>query len=87
MELREVALASLKAGSVDRAELQRSEEALTLEATELTLDLERLETRERLVAHAEDDIAAREARASEEVDRRVAAASRTSSASSRKGWS
>ena len=33
-----------------------------------------METRERLVAQAEDNIAAREARALEEVDRRVAAA-------------
>ena len=38
------------------------------------MELERLETRERLVAQAEDDAAAREARASEEVDRRAAAA-------------
>ena len=74
VELREAALASMKGGSVDRAELQKREEALTLETTERTLDLERLETRERLVAQAEDDVAAREARASEEVDRRVAAA-------------
>ena len=61
--MREAALASMKGASVDRAELQRREEALTLEATERTLDLERLETRERLVAQAEDDVAAREARA------------------------
>ena len=61
MELREAALASMKGASVDQAELQRREEALTLEATEHTLDLERLETRERLVVQMEDDIAAREA--------------------------
>ena len=45
-----------------------------LEAAERNLDLERLETRERLVARAEDDVAAREARAQEEVDHRVAEA-------------
>ena len=87
MELHEATLASMKGGSVDRAELQKCEEALMLEATKRTVDLERLETRERLVAQAEDDVAVREARALEEVDRRVAAACRTSSASSRRGWS
>ena len=45
-----------------------------MEATERSLDLERLETRERLVARAEDDVAEREARAAEEVDRQVVAA-------------
>ena len=45
---------------------------LTLEAAERNLDLERLETRERQVTHAEDDVGAREARIQEEVDRRVA---------------
>ena len=74
MELHEATLASMKGGSVDRAELQKCEEALTLEVTERTLDLERLETRERLVAQAEDDVAAREAQVIEEVDRRVAEA-------------
>ena len=44
-------------------ELLKRDEALTLEAAERNLDLERLETRERLVAWAEDDVAAREARA------------------------
>ena len=61
VELCEVALASMKGASVDGAELQRREDALTMVATERTLDLERLETRERLVAQAEDDVAAREA--------------------------
>ena len=65
---------SLKGASVDQAELLKREEALTLEAAERNLDLERLETRERLVARAQDDVAAREARAQEEVDRRVAEA-------------
>ena len=40
----------LKGASVDQAELQRREEALALEAAERARDLERLETRERLVA-------------------------------------
>ena len=44
---------------------------LTLEAAERNLDLERLETRERQVTQAEDDVGAREARIQEEVDRRV----------------
>ena len=52
----------------------RCEEALTLEAAERARDLERLETRERLVMQAEDDVAAREARAIAEVDRGVATA-------------
>src|SRR4051812_22932339 len=59
---------------VDRAELQRREEALTLEAVVRSLDQERLESRERLVAQAEDYIAVREAWIQEEVDRRVAGA-------------
>ena len=45
-----------------------------LEAMEHSLELERLETREHLVALAEDDVTAREARVQEEVDRRVAEA-------------
>ena len=55
MELRQAALESLKGASVDQAELLKREEALTLKAAERNLDLERLETRERLVAQAEDD--------------------------------
>ena len=62
MELCQAALVSLKEASIDQAELQKHEEALTLEAAERNLDLERLETRERLVTQAEDDVAAREAR-------------------------
>ena len=61
MELREAALASMKVASGDSAELQKREEALTLEAAERTREYERLETRERLVTQAEDDVAAREA--------------------------
>ena len=52
VELREAALASMKMASGDSAELQRREEALTLEATERTREYERLETRERLVTQA-----------------------------------
>ena len=74
VELREAALASMKVASVDQAELLRREEALTLEAAEYARDLARLETRERLASQAEDDVAAREARAIAEVDRGVATA-------------
>ena len=74
MELRHAALESMGLASVDQAELLKREEALTLEAAERNFDLERLDTRERLVARAEDDVAAREARAQEEVDCRVAEA-------------
>ena len=49
MELHEAALASMKVASGDLAELQKREEALTLEAAERTREYERLETRERLV--------------------------------------
>ena len=49
MELREAALASMKVAFGDPAELQKREEALTLEAAERTREYERLETRERLV--------------------------------------
>ena len=58
MELRQAALESRKGASVDQPELLKSEEALTLEAAELNLDLERLETRECLVTQAEDDVTA-----------------------------
>jgi len=74
VELRQAALESLKGASVDQAELLKREEALTLEAAERNLDLERLETREHLVTQAEDNFAAWEARVQEEVDRRVAEA-------------
>ena len=74
VELREAALASMKVASSDPAELQKCEEVLTLEASERTREYERLETRERLVTQAEDDVAAREARVLEEVGRRVAMA-------------
>ena len=48
----------MKVASDDPAELQKREEALTLEATERTREYECLETRERLVTQAEDDVAA-----------------------------
>ena len=74
MELREAALASMKVASGDPAKLQKREEALTLEAAKRAHEHERLETRERWVTQAEDDVAAREARVSKEVGRRVATA-------------
>ena len=52
----------------------RREEALMLEATERNLELEQLEMREHQVVQAEDAISAREARAQEEVNHRVAEA-------------
>ena len=64
----------MKVASGDPAELQKREEALTLEAAKRTREYERLETRKRLVTQAEDDVAAREARVLEEVGRRVAMA-------------
>ena len=72
VEARRVALVSMKGTPSDEEESSRREEALLLEATERSLELERLETRERQVAQAEDVVGAREARAREEVDRRVA---------------
>ena len=74
VELREAALASMKVASGDPVELQKHEEALTLEAAERAREYQRLETRERWVTRAEDDVATREARVSEEVGRRVATA-------------
>ena len=47
---------------------------MALEAVERSLELERLEMRERQVAQAEEAVGTREARAHEEVDRRVAEA-------------
>ena len=62
----------MEGAPVDQAELLKREEALTLEAAERNLDLERLETRERQVTQAGDDVGAREAQIQEEVDHRVA---------------
>ena len=72
VEAHKAALASLKGTPAEEEELRRREEALALEAVEHSLELERLETRERQVAQAEDVVGAREAKAQEEVDRRVA---------------
>ena len=74
MEARRVALASMKGAPSDEEEILRREEALMFEATEHSLELERLEMRERQVAQAEDAASAREARAQENIDRRVAEA-------------
>ena len=45
-----------------------------MEAAERNLNLERLETRERQVTQAEDDVGTREAWIQEEIDHRVAEA-------------
>ena len=74
VEARKAALASIKGAPSDEGEILRREEALLLEATEHSLELERLETRECQVAQAEDAVGAREAKAQEVVDRRVAVA-------------
>nr|XP_020152057.1 tol-Pal system protein TolA-like [Aegilops tauschii subsp. strangulata] len=58
----------------EEEEIRRREEALALEAVERSLELEQLEVRERQVAQAEDAIGVCEAKAQEEVDRRVAEA-------------
>ena len=63
VELRQAALASLKGTPVKEEELRKSEEALTLEAAERSLELERLESRERQVAQAEDAVGACKAKA------------------------
>ena len=65
VELRQASLASLKGTPVEEEELRRREEVLTLEATKRSLDHERLETRERQVTQADDDVGAREARIQE----------------------
>ena len=62
MEARKAALTSMRGTPVEEEEILRREEALTLEAAEHNLDLERLETRELQVAQAEDDVGAWEAR-------------------------
>ena len=72
MEARKAALESMKGTPTEEEEILRCEEALPLEAMERSLELERLETRERQIAQAEDAVGAREAKAQEEVDRRVA---------------
>ena len=74
VEARRAALASIKGAPSNKEEISRREEALLLEATERSLELERLETRELQVAQAENAVGAREAKAQEEADRRVAEA-------------
>ena len=74
MEACKAALVSMKGTPVKEEVILRREEALALEATECSLELERLETRERQVAQAEDVVGAREAKAQEEVDRQAAKA-------------
>nr|XP_020174170.1 vicilin-like seed storage protein At2g18540 [Aegilops tauschii subsp. strangulata] len=71
-EKRAAGLALLRGTPAEEEEIRRREEALALEAVEHSLELQRLETRERQVAQAEDVVGAREAKAQEEVDRRVA---------------
>ncbi|XP_073361554.1 uncharacterized protein [Aegilops tauschii subsp. strangulata] len=74
VEARQATLALMRGTPAKEEEILKHEEALALEAMEHRLELERLETRERQVAQAEDIVGAREARAQEEVDRRVAEA-------------
>ena len=74
VEANRAALASMKGAPSDEEENLRREEALLLEATERSLELKRLETRVHQVAQVEDVVGAREAKAQEEVDRRVAEA-------------
>ena len=62
MELHQAALAPLRGMPVEEEEVLKREEASMLEAAERSLELERLETRERQVAEAEDAASAREAR-------------------------
>nr|XP_020195975.1 vicilin-like seed storage protein At2g18540 [Aegilops tauschii subsp. strangulata] len=74
VEARRATVASLRGTPAEEEEILKHEEALALEAVERSLELERLETRERQVAQAEDAVGKRQARAQEEVDRRVAEA-------------
>ena len=62
MEARRAALASMRGTPAEEEEILKREEALSLEAMERNLELERLETRERQVALAENVVGACEAR-------------------------
>ena len=62
VEAHRAALATMKGAPSDEGEILRREETLMMEATKRSLELERLETRERQVAQAEDAVSAREAR-------------------------
>ena len=73
IKARRVALAaSLGEVSPDEAEIHKREEGLVLDALERSLELQRLELRERQAATAEDAVAARDARIQQEVDQKVA---------------
>ena len=72
VEAHTATLASMRGTPAEEEEILKREEALALEATERTLELERLETREHQVAQVEDAANAREARIQKEVDSRVA---------------
>ena len=72
VEVRRAALVSLRGTPAEEEEIRKREEALALEAVERSLELQRLETRDRQVAQAEDAVGAREAKVQEEVDCRVA---------------
>ena len=65
VEAHRAALASMKGAPSKEEEILRCEEALMLEAMEHSLELERLETRERQVAQPKDAASAREARIQE----------------------
>ena len=62
VEARRATLASMKGTPAEEEEIRKREETLALEATERSLEPERLEMRERQVAQAEDVTNAREAR-------------------------
>ena len=74
VEARRAVLASMRGAPSKEKEILKREEALMLEPSKRSLELERLETRERQVAVAEDAITMHEAKIQEEVDRRVAKA-------------
>nr|XP_020194689.1 uncharacterized protein LOC109780517 [Aegilops tauschii subsp. strangulata] len=74
VEARKFALASMRGTPAEEEEILKREEVLALEVVECSLELERLETRERQVAQAEDAPNVREARIHKKVDSRVAEA-------------
>nr|XP_020201267.1 plectin-like [Aegilops tauschii subsp. strangulata] len=74
IEVPRAVFASMRGAPSEEKEAQKCAEALVLESLEHSLELERLEVRERQVAMAEDAFTAREAKIQEEVDRRVAKA-------------
>ena len=64
-EARMAILASMRGAPSEEEEIQKREEALVLEASERSLELEQLEVRERQVTMAEDAVTAREAKIQE----------------------